>query len=201
MADYIKAYNITMRHEGGYSLDSSDVGGETYKGISRRFHPTWPGWEIIDRYKIQDNFPQNLKDSKELPPMVSEFYKQHYWDKFLGDEIKNQDVAEEMFDTAVNMGISRVVKFLQQALNYLNRNEELFSDLVEDGKIGNNTLKALDIYLKEDGNIYLLKIMNVLQGMHYLNYMSESPIQEKYCRGWFKRVEIGKRREEKIWLR
>lgn len=195
MADYLKAYNITMRHEGGYSDDNDDAGGETYKGISRRYHPTWRGWEIIDGYRVQSNFPKNLKESSELNPMVADFYKEHYWDRFLGDEIKNQDIAEEMFDTGINMGISRGVKFLQQGLNYLNRNEEMFPDLVEDGKIGNNTLKALDMYLKEDSSIHLMKIMNILQGMHYLDYMSDSPTQEKYARGWFKRVEIGKRRK------
>jgi len=32
--------------------------------------------------------------------------------------------------------------------------------------------------------------MNVLQGTHYVEYMREHPEQEKYARGWLKRVEI-----------
>ncbi|GAJ23902.1 unnamed protein product, partial [marine sediment metagenome] len=37
---------------------------------------------------------------------------------------------------------------------------------------------------------YLLKVMNILQGMHYIEYMRKSPTQEKYARGWLKRVKI-----------
>ena len=95
-----------------------------------------------------------------------------------------------MFDTGVNLGVKRAAKFLQRALNYLNRNEDLFPDLVDDGIIGNKTFSAmLRIATEKDGEV-LLKIMNVLQGMHYLDYMKKSPTQEKYARGWFKRVSL-----------
>lgn len=30
-------------HEGGYSNDPIDLGGETYKGIARNAHPNWQG--------------------------------------------------------------------------------------------------------------------------------------------------------------
>lgn len=67
------------------------------------------------------------------------FYKENYWDKFLGDEINSQEIADEIFDTSVNMGVERAVKFLQKALNYLNRDELLYLNLVVDGSIENNT--------------------------------------------------------------
>ena len=97
-----------------------------------------------------------------------------------------------MFDTGVNMGIKRAVKFLQRALNYLNRNGKMFPDMVDDGVLGPGTLNYLNIYLSKDKPELLFKIMNVLQAQHYLNYMSKSPTQEKYCRGWFNRVTISK---------
>ena len=37
MADFNIAFEITMGHEGGYSFDKDDAGGETYRGISRRY--------------------------------------------------------------------------------------------------------------------------------------------------------------------
>jgi len=61
-----------------------------------------------------------------------------------------------------------------------------------DGAFGTNTLNALNSYLAIDNNSFLLKIMNILQGMHYINYMNKSPVQEKYARGWLERVEITK---------
>ena len=47
MAEFKKAYDKTMGHEGGYVHDPDDAGGETYKGISRRYHPGWEGWKVV----------------------------------------------------------------------------------------------------------------------------------------------------------
>jgi hypothetical protein len=35
--------------------------------------------------------------------------------------------------------------------------------------------------------------MNILQGNHYLEFMSKSPIQEKFAYGWLDRVEFLKK--------
>lgn len=190
MANFISAFKKTMGHEGGYVDDPLDAGKETYRGISRRFHPTWPGWALIEKRKTSPTFPANLAES-EMETLVQNFYKDQFWDRFLGDEIPNQALAEEIFDTGVNMGVSDAVRFLQISLNKLNRNELLFNDLVEDGKMGPNTLSAFSCLKKSDIEV-LLVIMNVLQGMHYIDFMTDSPIQERFARGWFKRVQINK---------
>lgn len=190
MADFDAAFKKTMKHEGGYVDDPSDAGGETYKGVSRKYHPTWSGWKIIDEAKSQNDFPNNLKSKSSLTRHIKIFYKQHYWDRLLGDQIPDQDIALELFDTAVNMGVGRAGKFLQQALNFLNRNEKLFPDLVDDGHIGTKTLNALEVCLAKDSSEPIFKIINILQGQHYLEYMRASAIQEKFCRGWLHRVEF-----------
>jgi lysozyme family protein len=192
MADFEKAYRETMGHEGGYAKDADDLGGETYRGIARKFNPGWSGWPKIDKAKRGRGFPTSLDRDAALQADVAAFYKRHYWDKFQGDAIPNQAIAAELFDTGVNMGIARAVEFLQRALNVLNRNEKLYADLVPDGLFGPKSLAAIRAYLKNDKPDLLLKILNVLQGMHYIDVMTKSPIQEKYARGWFKRVEIEK---------
>lgn len=192
MASFNIAYNKTMGHEGGYAHDPDDVGGETYKGIARRYHAAWAGWDIVDRLKKQIGFPKNLNFHDELQLEVKKLYKLLYWDSMLCDSIVNQHIANELFDTGVNMGITRAQKYLQQGLNYLNKNERLYADIVEDGKIGEQTLNTLRTYLHRDNPSYLLKIMNILQGVHYLNYMKKSPSQEKFARGWLNRVQINK---------
>ena len=186
MAKFKEAFDITLGHEGGYTDDPVDVGGETYCGISRRYNPGWEGWSFIDQKKTTNGPIKNGARFDAINPSVESFYKEKYWDPFLGDEIADQPIANELFDTGVNMGISRAIKFLQVALNCLNRNQSLFDDLVEDGKMGRRTLAALDTIPQERDLIY--KLMNVLQGMHYIEYMRQSPTQEKYARGWFKRV-------------
>jgi lysozyme family protein len=78
-------------------------------------------------------------------------------------------------------------------LNVLNRNQKNYPDIVVDGVFGNNTLNTLKSYLSVDDNSFLLKVMNILQGMHYIEYAKKSPVQEKYMRGWLERVVITKK--------
>lgn len=186
------AFNATMGHEGGYSSDPADAGGETYRGIARRFHPDWPGWAVIDLLKIAPDFERLLARDPELPKLVRQFYRTMFWSRFWGDELARlaPRLAFEVFDTAVNMGVHRAVSFLQDALNKLNRDSRLYPDLMVDGVFGAKSLDALRIYAKVDPPELLLKVLNVLQGAHYLEYMGQDTRQEKYARGWFKRVTL-----------
>lgn len=195
MSYFTEAYEITMGHEGGYVNDPDDAGGETYKGIARKFNSSWEGWKLIDEAKKDDtaNFPACLGEIKELQELVPLFYKAKYFDPFNGDAMP-RSLAIEMFDTSVNMGASRAVQFLQTALNLLNRNGTMYRDMLVDGAYGPTTERYFNAYMEQDGDeTILLKMLNVMQGNHYINYMRSSPTQEKYARGWFKRVEISKR--------
>jgi len=190
MGDFDKAFKKTMMNEGGYVNDSDDAGGETYKGISRVFNPQWIGWEIIDQYKGDDNFPYRLYTIAGLQNNVESFYKDRYWNVNQLDEF-SQVLAEEMFDTGVNMGTERIAKYLQKALNYLNRNGMLYNELVVDGIVGRKTLFALNyLYRNGDDEEVLLTMLNALQGQHYMNYMDRNSTQKKYARGWFRRVSF-----------
>ena len=188
MANFNEAYNITLKHEGGYANDPTDVGGETYKGVSRRYHPSWPGWSIIDSYKNKPGFPNSAYGDKQLDGMVKSFYKSNFWDVNLLDQFKSQNIANEMFDTGVNMGSYRAAIFLQRSLNVLNNNGKIYENVVEDGKVGFKTIKAMNLCIAYRGDSYLFKVMNILQGMHYIDFMSRSPVQQKFAYGWFNRV-------------
>ena len=191
MANFNQAFDITMGHEGAYVHDPTDAGGETYRGVSRRFHPTWAGWRTIDGAKSRSGFPSNLSQDSLLDELVRQFYRAQFWDRFQGDAIPDQALANELFDTAVNMGVHRAVTFLQSALNLLNRNQALYADIAEDGLFGRGTLNALAEFTRKGGEYkYVVKIANILQGMHYIEYMRKSPAQEKYARGWLNRVTI-----------
>ena len=178
MADFNEAFDKTMGHEGGYINDPDDAGGETYRGIARQYNPQWAGWDIIDDTKPNIN-------NADLDADVRQFYEERYWDVNRLDDFP-QSIANEMFDTGVNMGTGRAGRFLQTALNYLNRNGRLFDDLDVDGKIGPASLRALSKCSGDER--VLLAMLNVLQGQHYMNYMDKNPSQKKYARGWFKRV-------------
>lgn len=115
MACFEVAYRRTARFEGGYVNDPRDSGGETYNGISRRANPKWEGWKIVDEMRGKSGFPQNLISRKdELKKLELKLYKNNYWDTIWGDKIKNQYVANDMYDTAVNMGYQTSIRLSQR---------------------------------------------------------------------------------------
>jgi len=176
------AFSNLIGIEGGYINDKSDRGKETYRGISRVYHPSWKGWEIIDKYKTADRLKDMQKD-KELDALVEQFYKREYWDKFRGDMLPPV-IAEELLEQSVNLGSWKTAGVqLQKALNLLNRNGKLFPDLKVDGIVGLKTLEAVG----RVKDLRLLKVLNGLQFMRYLEVMENNPEMEKFV-GWFERV-------------
>lgn len=189
MADFSAAFEITSAHEGGYVKDPVDRGGETYRGIARVHHPDWPGWARVDVQRGKAGFPKSLDKDSALQDAVKAFYKAAFWDRFSGDELPDQAVANELYDTAVNMGVRRAVRFLQSSLNLLNRNQTDYEDLLVDGWFGGKTLTTLAKLLKKDRNSdALVKLMNIEQGARYVEIMAGDSSQERFARGWIKRA-------------
>lgn len=114
MANFEEAYKRTCQFEGGYVNDKSDSGGETYKGISRKNNPKWNGWIVIDAYKKKASFPKNLDSNDELQQLVKDCYRKNYWETISGDSLTNQKVANDLYDTAVNMGVATSIKLAQR---------------------------------------------------------------------------------------
>lgn len=197
MASFKKAFAALGLIEGGYSNDPLDAGGETYRGISRRNFPEWDGWKIVDKFKSEGTarhtLQYSLKDNESLDELVSQFYHHTFWVYLYGDQIKDQEIATELFEQAVNIGKSRAVGFLQKSLNVLNRDEKLYSDIVEDGKFGPITYSTLKKALGHNLAGHLFKILNILQGAHYVYTALKRKSQERFLRGWLSRVEIKKR--------
>lgn len=193
MANFKIAYEIGAANEGGYVHDPMDSGGETYKGIARKFHGDWACWELIDMYgekfgKGTPAFKQALELEPHIQNMVIEFYRTRFWDKVMGDKITQQAIANELYDTAINQGVGQAVKCLQQALNLLNDGGKHYADIAEDGAMGNGTLAALNAYfMSRPGTTaekVLLKAMNGIQFMRYVEVTKRSPKNERFFYGW-----------------
>jgi lysozyme family protein len=156
------AFNELMDIEGySYSDYNEDRGGATKYGISQRAFPDL-------------NIPElTIEQAKEI-------YYDHYWLKLHLNKVCNYDLAYEIFEQGVNMGLHRIQVHVQRALNYLETN------LVVDGIIGPATIIALNEYLYPQD---LLKVLNVLQGFHYISIVENQPSQRKWARGWMRRIK------------
>ena len=188
MGDFQKAYKELMRVEGFYSMDPSDPGGETIYGISRRNWPKWVGWEIVDLYRKKPNFPEVLKNVQGFAKRAEDFYKANFWDKLSLDQIPeggiNTSIKLELFDTAVNQGLSAAGEIFQRGLNLHNRDEQDYQDILVDGKVGSNTLGA---YRSCRNKEELFVTCNVLQGAGYIAICEKNKKMEKYYNGWIAR--------------
>lgn len=163
--------------EGGYSNDPADSGGETNWGVTvataRAFGYTRPMIEMT------------RGEAREI-------YKKRYWDSLKLDVIAEiaYPVASELFDTGVNIGTGTAATFLQRCLNVLNQGETMYADVAVDGSIGPMTLAALRAYFSRRGQaagaVVLMRMLNSLQGAHYITLAEARKKDERFVFGWFK---------------
>jgi lysozyme family protein len=90
------AFDKLIGHEGGYTFNLHDPGGETKFGISKRSYPT------LDIKNL------TVADAKAI-------YKRDYWDRAQCDKLPT-DLAFDLFDGAVNSGIGQSIRWLQRAV-------------------------------------------------------------------------------------
>lgn len=163
MADFLKAYERTIANEGGYKLTNiaGDRGVMTYAGISRRFHPSWPGWLQIDAHQVPSS------------SLVREFYKAEFWDKVRGDQIESQRIAESIYDFAVNADWRVAAKVAQVVVG-----------VTPDGSIGDRTVAALNA---ADPAVFCLAFaLGKLR--RYADIVNRDRSQAKFLLGWVNRT-------------
>ena len=189
MADFKIAHGITQKVEGGYANNKNDNGGETYRGIARKYWPNWAGWRIVDMLRIsqQSTFPACLSKQPVLNELVDKFYKQNFWDTLTLDLMECQTVANELYDTAVNMGVEIAANFLQRSLNAYNLNAKRFKDIPVDNNAGPVTIKTFNS-IDERGKKIIYKMLNCLQGARYMDIVERNHSQEEFINSWFGRV-------------
>jgi len=91
-----RAFEIVLGHEGGYSADPQDPGGETKFGISKRAYPQL--------------------DIKALTiEQARDIYFKDYWVAAGCEHVADEAMAILMFDCAVNQGVFRAKQIAGKA--------------------------------------------------------------------------------------
>lgn len=151
MADFNIAIPIVLRNEGGYVWDANDSGGETKYGISKRSYP-------------------NLDIKNLNVAQATVIYLKDFW-KFGG--INDQDVANKLFDSYVNMK-HIAIKLIQRLVN-----------VPQDGEYGPATERAINQY---DPGMLLAHFKESLIN-HYQNIVKANPAEGKFLVGWLRRAQ------------
>jgi lysozyme family protein len=182
MTDFNQAFKITMNNEGGFSDNVNDHGGETWRGIARKFWPKWPGWPIIDTIMLQHpaNVNEALENDADLQPLVLTFYETEFWNKLLLASLDNQQIANQLFDISVNMGTGIAAHFLQVAVNTFPGNA-----ITVDGEVGALTIGAAN---RVDPEALYNKI-NELRSQRYEQIIAANPSQAVFRNSWFSRIK------------
>jgi lysozyme family protein len=172
------AVKRTLGKEGGYSNRKSDRGGETIFGVSRKKNPKWEAWPLVEKYS-----PRKLavKD-KRILAMAAQLADKRYGRPIGAHLMPDQDILNEVFDTAYNMGPRTAARIFQRSLNYLSvtpRGKKLFRDLKVDGKPGTKTMKACRAILKAGGKDVLLKQLDIFQGGGYVKIIDRDQAARK----------------------
>ena len=196
MGDFKTAFGLTSDIEGLYCNVAADAGGETYRGIARNIYPNWPGWASVDEVKktatTDAEINAALASVPEMQQMVEEFFKKTFWDVHTLDQMQSQEIANKVYDCAVNCGNGTSAKFLQRTLNFLNRNNKDWEDVVVDGNVGPRTIATANkaSAIKGRGQNIVL-YLNVLQGYRYVE-LAERPDRygATFINGWALRVRI-----------
>lgn len=166
MADFKRAFHLTMQNEGGFVLHKveHDRGGWTFAGIAERYNPNWPGWSLVKAGR---------HDDPQVTQMVMDLYKEKYWDKARLDDIESDLVAYNIFDFGVNAGVGTAVKIAQRIV-----------DVTPDGGLGPISLTAINT-CDEQSFVQSFFISKVAR---YNAIVARNGKQLKFLHGWLNRA-------------
>lgn len=152
-----EAIKHILHWEGGYVNHPADPGGMTNLGVTKRVWEDWTGK------------PATESDMRGLTiNLVAPLYKKRYWDAIRGDDLP-AGVDLCVFDCAVNAGVGRAARFLQQVVG-----------VTADGAIGPKTIEAVTAIPAD----LIVQQFCALREAHYKSL----PTFATFGKGWMRRL-------------
>ena len=157
LENWENSFQMVLKHEGGFVNNPKDPGGITNLGVTKA------AWESYWGRSSSEAEMRSL-----TPNIVKPFYKAMYWDKIKGDQLP-AGVDYAAYDLAVNSGVGRAAKYLQQ-----------IAGVTADGAIGPKSLEAIKACDPE-------QVVDALCDMR-LDFLKRLPTFETFGKGWSRRV-------------
>lgn len=171
-----------LKAEGGFVNHPNDPGGATNLGITLNV------WERhgVD---LDGDGDIDIDDLILLTPADAlQVYKRRYWNPIKGDGIRSQDIANIVFDMAVNSGVGQATKTLQRQLN-----KQGFS-LSVDGGFGNLTLAAVN----KANTPQLFNDFWEARKAFYHALVAQNPKFKSFINGWMNRLNTFVKKKRRL---
>lgn len=158
-----QSLNRVLVHEGGWSNNPRDPGGPTMKGVTQRVYDAYRKGKGLKTHSVKTITQAELLD----------IYDRQYWDPIKGDQLPD-GVDYVVFDGAVNSGVDRSIRWLQQAL------QPQYKGAI-DGQIGALTFAAIEALGNND--LLIDRICDIR-----LNFLRHLSTWSTFGKGWTARV-------------
>lgn len=190
MTKFENAFNYMIQYEGDKFVDHpNDKGGATKFGISEKFvmeHTTSIGFNIEAETLLHPGFSVKTFIRNLIQSDAEAIYKKYFWLPIY-EKIETQDIANYIFDMAVNHGHKNAAIIVQRAIRAASL------PIKEDGIIGKETLKYLNF---ENNNTIdvIVYAAGLFVAMHSERagfmrcIVAANPSQKVFLEGWLKRA-------------
>ncbi len=207
MTDAFKmAHEFTAKWEGGLSDHKNDPGGITNYGVSLRWlkqledevkqelenqSATCNGCNAWDNpYDLNDDGLVDAEDIKACTKQqAAKLMHKNFWEKLQCDALPKA-IGMTLYDSAVNMGVQRAVRILQEACNVVGEAHlDVFEPLKIDGICGPKTI-TFCATLNEFGLDFYTARMSVRQRVNfYINLSKNNENFSVFLDGWKNRCQ------------
>jgi lysozyme family protein len=157
------ALAFVLRWEGGLVDNPADPGGRTNQGVTQKVYDAWR--------QQQGEQPRDVKLIEAAE--VATIYRSGYWTPACCDGLA-APLALAEFDTAVNMGVKRAIRFLQTAVKS-----------TVDGNFGPDTQRAIAAC---DAGDALVGYCNARES-YYKQLVAQNAQLSVFLKGWLNRLD------------
>jgi lysozyme family protein len=156
--NYKQALKHVLYYEGGYTDHPDDPGGATNLGITIANLADWRK-RPVTKAEVR---ALTLEEAEAI-------YKAQYWDAVFADQL-DDGVDIMMFDCAVNQGVSRAVRILQDSIG-----------VKSDGQFGPVTMAALKKHSSSE-------VIDEFAARRMCHYASLQKLFKVFGLGWSRRL-------------
>lgn len=168
MSDFGSALGFTLVNEGHFTHDVNS--------------PVNYGLGISDVAKYRGRLESEITedDIRNLQlDEVKAIYKEYYWDALKLDQIKDQGIATAIFDTGVNQGLDRSVRFAQATCVASGL------DMVIDGYMGPLTISNINNIGRD---LFINKFKTLVENRYQSLVKTNPDKYGKFLIGWLARA-------------